>query len=101
MEKLSRWFVDLEVEDFSPTKDEKTFDATLMKLIVVGEMTSKVSQDLTKKNPHVPWRELKDLRNLIAHEYLGIEARFIFNFVKDRLPKINENLEKIFKAMKS
>ena len=53
---------------------EEAFDATLMNFVVIGEMVSKISAELKKIHNNIDWDRIKDFRNLVAHDYFGIDA---------------------------
>jgi uncharacterized protein with HEPN domain len=57
------------------TFDEKTGDAVLYNLVVIGEAANALSEETQKMEPAVPWSEIVGLRNLIAHEYSASTAR--------------------------
>lgn len=52
-------------------------DACLMRLIVIGENVSRISDDFKKSHDEIEWREIKDLRNLIAHNYDAVNHNMI------------------------
>ena len=58
-------------EDFFE-QDRKTFSAVVRELEVIGEAISKISEETRAKYQEIPWREIKDFRNLLAHEYLSL-----------------------------
>ncbi len=64
-----------------------------MKLVFIGELSSKITKTTQNLNPEIPWRPLKDLRNVIAHEYLGVDATQIFLMITSELPQIRPRLE--------
>ena len=67
-------------------------DACLMKLIVIGENVSRISDDYKKSHNEIEWREIKDLRNLIAHNYDAVNYDMIWEIIHEDIP----NLEKLY-----
>lgn len=67
-------------------------DACLMKLIVIGENVSRISDDYKKSHNEIEWREIKDLRNLIAHNYDVVNYDMIWEIIHEDIP----NLEKLY-----
>lgn len=55
-------------------KDDKSFDAALMNFVVIGEMVNKISEEFKSNNAIIDWDRIKDFRNIIAHNYFGIDA---------------------------
>ena len=79
-------------------KDSKSFDAVMMNFIVIGEMAEKLSiefRDATGDD--VDWLKIRGLRNIIAHNYFGIDAEEIWQIIHDSLLGLVATLEKIIK----
>ena len=70
------------------------FDATLMNFVVLGEMASRLSEGLRISTPHIQWVDIRAFRNLIAHEYLGIDAEEVWQIVQDDIPALQRDLQK-------
>jgi len=47
--------------------DFKTFDATMINFVVIGEMISKISKRTRLDNPQIEWNKIKGFRNILAH----------------------------------
>jgi len=75
--------------------DEKTFDAVLMNFVVIGEAVARLSDELQEKEKHVPWLEIKGFRNMVAHEYFGIDAEEVWQITKSNLPELEKIIQKI------
>lgn len=65
--------------------DQKSFDATMMQFIVIGEIISRLDENFKKSNHQIPWQKIKDFRNIIAHDYFGIDADEIWDIVNNKL----------------
>jgi uncharacterized protein with HEPN domain len=81
-------------------EDRKTQYAVLRALEVIGEAAKRVPPDTQARFPDTPWRQIIGMRNVIAHDYLGIRLSRIFEtatvFIPqllDRLPKMIAELE--------
>lgn len=75
--------------------DEKTFDATLLNFVVIGEMTVKLSKKLKKTHPHIPWVKIKDFRNIVAHDYFGVDAEEVWQIIQNHIPILKQEIKKI------
>lgn len=78
-------------------EDYRNFDATLMNFVIIGEMIGKLSKDFIIKNSSVEWHKIKGLRNLVAHNYFGIDAEEIWQIVINKIPKLKADLMIILK----
>src|SRR5882724_409577 len=72
----------------SATTDEKTLYAVLHALQYIGEAVSRLPANVTNLRPEVPWQKIRAMRNLIAHDYAGIEAAIVWKTVQERLPEL-------------
>jgi uncharacterized protein with HEPN domain len=76
-------------------RNQVIFDATLMNFIVIGEMVDRLSAELKEKHPEVDWQKIKAFRNLVAHDYLGIDAEEVWQIIHNHLPKLHKGLQRI------
>ena len=79
-------------EEFS--KDTIPFDATMMNFIVVGEMANKLSESFKERHHSIEWRKISDLRNIIAHDYFGIDNKEVWQIIKNKIPELKKYLLK-------
>jgi len=77
-------------EDF--LKDEKTQSAVILKLIVIGEEATKLSEEM-KSAIDLPWRSIIGFRNMAILEYFDIDLSQIWTTVQTDLPDLVEKLE--------
>lgn len=78
-------------------KNELVFDAVLMNFINIGESIGRLSGEIMAKHEEVPWQRVKSFRNIIAHDYLGIDAEEIWQILKKRLPKFKKDVQSVLK----
>jgi len=75
--------------------DRKTFLAVIRCLEVLGEAARQMPRSFREKHPEVPWREIGNLRNVIAHEYFGLEPEIIWDIVQTQVPDLLEKVKTI------
>jgi len=75
----------------------QAFDATLMNFVVIGEMVDRLSGDLKGRHPEVDWQEIKEFRNIVAHDYLGVDADEVWQIVQTDLPPLKACLSRILR----
>ena len=73
--------------------DQRTFDAVLMNFVVIGESVSRISDQLQNDNPDVPWRQIKGFRNIIAHDYFGVDAEEVWQIIESYLGELIKDVE--------
>ena len=75
--------------------DTKSFDAVLMNFIVIGEMAGKLSDEFKISNTEIEWWKIKGLRNIVAHDYFGVDAEEIWQIIKNWLPKLKSYINNL------
>jgi len=80
-------------DDFN--NDHRNFDAAMMNFVVIGEMVDKLSDDLKESNPNIEWIKIKGFRNLVAHDYFGIDAEEVWQIIKSKIPKLRSDISKL------
>ena len=79
-------------------EDTKSFDATMMNFVVIGEMVDKLSFDfLSETENDIDWHKVKGFRNIIAHNYFGIDAEEVWQIIHGSLSELKMSLENITK----
>ncbi|MBC8320511.1 MAG: DUF86 domain-containing protein [Bacteroidetes bacterium] len=72
-----------------------SFDASMMNFIVIGEMAEKLSPTFLKETENkIDWFKVKGFRNIIAHNYLGIDAEEVWQIIQSGIKNLKLNLEK-------
>ncbi len=75
--------------------DIKSFDATLMNFVVLGEIVSKLSTEIKEKNDNINWNKIYAFRNILAHDYFGILPEEVWEIIKKHLPKLKTDLNQL------
>ena len=83
-------------EDF--LADPKTQDAVVLKLLVIGELAAKLLDehaDYVANYPMLPWRQMKGMRNRMAHGYFDRDLDVVWDTTQTDLPRLEGNLRSI------
>jgi uncharacterized protein with HEPN domain len=75
--------------------DRRTFLAVIHSLQIIGEAARQMPKGFKEQNPDFPWRETASLRNVIAHEYFGLDIDIIWDVVRTRIPVLTEQAKQI------
>ena len=62
--------------------DLKTRYAVERNFTVIGEAASRVDKDFQNINNQIKWRDLKDFRNFVVHEYFGVDNNIVWNIIQ-------------------
>ena len=75
-------------------KDEKTIDAVIRNIEIIGEASSHLPEEIQKQFEDIPWSTMKAIRNILVHEYFGVDLEIIWKTVKEDLPDLKKQLLK-------
>lgn len=81
-------------------KDEKTQDAVIRNLEIIGEASSKLEQNFIEKLPQIPWRDIKDFRNKLIHDYWELNLEVIWEAATKETPQLKKLLESVLGKLK-
>ncbi len=97
IEKIKRYSADFQnADDFY--HDQKSFDASMMQFVVIGEVISRMDSHYKEAHPEIPWQKIKDFRNIIAHDYFGIDAEEIWGIIQQRLLPLENEIRDLLLA---
>ncbi|MDF0727123.1 DUF86 domain-containing protein [Cytobacillus sp. S13-E01] len=65
-------------------------DAVIRNLEVIGEAANKVPSGIRERNPKIPWRKLIDLRNILIHEYFGVDLAIVWVVATKNIPELKQ-----------
>jgi uncharacterized protein with HEPN domain len=85
-EKIRRYAEGLSFESFA--SDEKTVDAIVRNLEILGEAAKQVPDHVRIVHPHVDWYRISGLRDILIHQYFGIDLPIVWDVVENKLPTL-------------
>jgi uncharacterized protein with HEPN domain len=71
-------------------RDEKTYDAVVRNLEIIGEAAKHISEQLRKQLPDIDWRKAAGLRDMLAHVYFGVDDDILWDVVQNKVPQLAE-----------
>lgn len=80
-------------------KDEKTQDAVIYKLAVIGEAVKKMPTSLRQAQPTIPWKSIAGLRDIVIHDYDITEVVRIWRVVEQDVPKLRDAIAEMLSAI--
>ena len=79
-------------------EDIKTQDAVVRNLEIIGEAVKNISTDFRKKHKGVEWKNIAGFRDRMIHHYFGINWEIVWDVIKNKLPELDDQVEKILKT---
>lgn len=73
--------------------NELVIDAVVRNLEVIGEASKSVSIVVRRAHPGIPWDQMKGMRNILIHEYFGVDVKIVWHTIKKYLPPLEKQLQ--------
>jgi uncharacterized protein with HEPN domain len=93
IEKINRYTGEADYESF--LKNEILQDAIIRLMGIIGEASTKISNDLKLKYNNVSWADIKGMRNRIIHDYFNVRLDVVWNTIKNELPVLSSQITQI------
>ena len=74
-------------------EDSMVQDAVIRNLEVIGEAVRSLPPELKRRHPKIPWRSITALRNVLIHEYFGVDLEIVWRVVQRRIPTLKCHVE--------
>lgn len=75
--------------------DERTIDAVIRNLIVIGEAVKNIPEDTRKLEPGIEWRKIAGLRDFAAHAYFNVNNQIVLDVIQTKLLSLNDAATRI------
>jgi len=93
-----------EIEEFTRgmsfvefSSDRKTTNAVIRSLEVLGEATKHIPSSFRNKNSEIPWSQMAGMRDVLIHDYMGVDLKTVWKVIQERLPELKIMLSLVFK----
>lgn len=90
-DKVRRFTSGMTAAEFQ--QDERTRDAVLRNLEMIGEAAKHIPDNIRQAMPDVEWRKIAGLRDMIAHAYFGIDENIIWDIVENKVPALQQAIK--------
>ena len=94
-QKILKYTEGLSFEEFK--NDEKTTDAVVRNIEILGEAVKNISKEFRERYPHIEWKEIAKTRDKLIHFYFGIDVEIVWKIVKFDIPSLYEKLKDIIR----
>jgi len=93
MKRIEEYIAGKDFDSFK--KNYMAVDAVIRNFEVIGEAAKNVPDEVKLKYKQIPWKKMYGLRNLVTHEYFGVDYEIIWKIATKDLPGNKEDLETI------
>ena len=76
--------------------DLKTFHAVIRNIEIIGEACRQMPRSVKNRYSQIPWQKISNMRNVIAHEYFGVDAELVWQVCRKSVPALEEQIKVIY-----
>lgn len=103
------WLIDMEtairhILEFTEGVDYDLFcsnmqlkHAVLHNFTIIGEASTKISEEYKVLHPNIPWREIRGFRNYVVHEYFGLDDSIVWHIIQHDLIELYNGITQLLK----
>src|SRR3989344_5343502 len=93
IERIERYIKDLKPMDF--LESEVTQDGVMKRIEIIGEAVKHLSNKTKDKYPEIPWKNIAGMRDVLIHEYAGVQVERVWRTAKNDLPPLKQVIIKL------
>jgi len=97
IEKIQRYTSKLSFEEFS--NNDMIIDAVIRNFEIIGEAVKKIPDEIKKQYPDIEWKESAGFRDILIHDYFGIDLELVWETIQNNIPTFKKKIEDILKIM--
>jgi len=93
MTKIESYIKGLYYEEF--IHNDMVKDAVLRNLEIIGEAAKNIPEDVREIYSDIPWKRIVGLRNIVIHEYFGVDLENIWKIITENIPEVKPTIVEI------
>lgn len=97
IQKVKNYTKNMSFEEFF--KNDKTIDAVVRNLEIMGEASKQLPKLIKDEYEEIEWKSLVQFRNVVVHEYFGIDLKIMWDIIKNEIPPLGLKIKKVLSAL--
>ncbi len=97
IELVQQYLHGITEEQFS--RDREIQDAVIMRLMIIGEAATKLTDEIKNQSPEIPWKTIIAFRNVAIHDYANIAINKVWEIYKQDLPPLYQQLKTLLDTL--
>jgi len=90
IEKIEEYMGGMSKEEF--LGDSRTQDAVMRRLEIMGEAVKNIPSEFRDEYPKIPWKQIAGMRDILIHEYFGVNIERVWKTIKTDLPELKQKI---------
>jgi len=95
IQKIEKYLKDTSFDNFR--KNDIKIDAVVRNLEIIGEAAKNIPVDAKKIYTKIDWKKIAGLRDILIHQYFGIDLDILWDIIQNKLPELKKNIRHILK----
>jgi uncharacterized protein with HEPN domain len=95
IQKIER-YVDVGHDQF--VTESMRHDAVIRQVEIIGEAAKRLSSQVLGRSPEIPWRQVAGMRDVLIHNYMGVDLERIWNVLQHDLPPLRKAVQELLKG---
>ena len=91
--KIEKYTEGLSFDDF--IENDLVSDAVIKNILVIGEATKNIPDKIRTVNPHIEWRKMAGMRDMMIHGYFSINYRILWDVIQYEIPLLKTQIKKL------
>jgi len=85
-------------EEFYTSREKQ--DLIIRRLEIIGEAAKNIPEDFRKQHDNIPWKKMAGMRDVIIHQYFGINYKIVWDTIGKTLPLIKKQIIQVLNREK-
>lgn len=98
IDAIEEYLEGVEEEEFYTSREKQ--DLIIRRLEIIGEAAKNIPEDFRKQDDNIPWKKMAGMRDVIIHQYFGINYKIVWDTVEKTLPLIKKQIMQVINREK-